>query len=292
MNTEFTVGTLIRRYLAEVTGIGPTKLSVLTRIAGMPIASKDARKLRAADYIEHCRLRRKTVKPSTVALDLTHWNTVMVYARVAWDMSDVSRASLIDAKPVLRQQRLIGSSPHRDRRPSADELQRLLAHFRTSKGTIPMADIVELSVEFGRRISETCRMKWGDYDPVRRTIRLRDLKHSKRKDGNDKEAAIPDRANEIILRQPRRTTDPDERIFPCNHRSAIAAYCIAKNKLGIKGLHLHDNRGECSTRLLEQGYSVPQVMLVTLHDDPKMLLTKYNKLRPDNFHTGPAGKLA
>jgi hypothetical protein len=37
---------------------------------------------------------------------------------------------------------------------------------------------------------------------------------------------------------------------------------------------------------------VPQVMLVTLHDDPKMLLTKYNKLRPDNFHAGPAGKVA
>ena len=285
-----TVGDLIRRYVAEVTGIGSTKLSVLKRISGMPLASKDARKLRAADYIEHCRLRRKTVKPSTAALDLTHWNTVMVYARVAWDMSDVSRASMIDAKPVLRQQKLIGSSQHRDRRPSDDELQRLLAHFRASKCKLPMADIVELSVEFGRRISETCRMTWGDYDHKRRTIWIRDLKHSKRKDGNDKEAAIPERANEIILRQPRRTASPDERIFPYNHNSVKDAYCIAKNKLNIKGLHLHDSRGECSTRLLEAGYSVPQVMLVTLHDDPKMLLTKYNKLRPDNFHAGPAGK--
>ena len=287
-----TVGDLTRRYLAEVTGIGPTKLSVLTRLMEMPIAGKDARKLRAADYIAHCRLRRKTVKPSTAALDLTHWNTVMVYARVAWDMSDVSRASLIDAKPVLRQQKLIGSSPHRDRRPSDDELQRLLAHFRASKCKLPMADILELSVAFGRRISETCRMTWGDYDPARRTIWIRDLKDARCKDGNDKEAAIPDRANEIILRQPRRTTSPDERIFPYNHRSAVAAYCRGKNALGIKGLHLHDNRGDCSTRLLEQGYSVPQAMLVTLHKDPKMLLTKYNKLRPDNFHTGPAGKLA
>ena len=287
-----TVESLILKYLAEATGIGPTKRSVLTRIMGMPIAKKDARKLRAADYIAHCRLRRKTVQPATIALDLTHWKTVMTYARVMWEMADVSSASIIDAMPVLRQQKLIGQSPHRDRRPSVDELQRLLAYFLASKSKIPMADIVELSVEFGRRISETCRMTWGDYDPVRRTIWIRDLKHARRKEGNDKEAAIPDRANEIILRQPRRTSSPDERIFPYNHRSVIAAYCIAKTKLEISGLHLHDNRGECSTRLLEAGYSVPQTMLVTLHDDPKMLLTKYNKLRPDNFHTGPVGRVA
>lgn len=286
-----TVGDLIRKYLAEVPS-GPTKRASLTRMLRCPIATKNAATLRASDYIEHCRLRRKTCKPQSVALDLVYWDSVMRYARIAWDMQDVSRASLVDVKPVLRQQRLIGSSPRRERRPSQDELQRLLAHFRASKGQIPMADIVELSVAFGRRISETCRMKWGDYDPVRRTIIIRDVKHPTRKEGNDKEAAIPAAADEIIRRQPRLTNDPDERIFPYKPESAVAAYCRAKNALGIKGLHLHDNRGECSTRLLEAGYSVPQVMLVTLHEDPKMLLTKYNKMTAASFHAGPTNARA
>jgi integrase len=281
---------LIRRYLDEVPRMARSKHYTLNKMLGAPIATKDARRLRPADFIDYCRTRiQEGVKPKTTACALSDLDTVLVYARVMWEMHDVSSAALRDAKPILRQQGLIGTSPKRLRRPEDEELARIKAHFAAKRSSIPWADIIDLSVSFGRRISETCRMTWGDYDPVRRTIWIRNLKRSRGQQGNDKQAAVPERANEIIQRQPRLTNSPDERIFKVNANSIVTLYCEAKQELGITGLHLHDNRGECATRLLEQGYSVPQVMLVTLHDDPTTLLRKYNKLRPDNFHAGPAG---
>lgn len=285
-----TVGELIRRYLDEVS-VTPSKASALRVMLRMPFAAKQAAKLKSSDYLDYCKLRRAKVAAATVALDLTHWRSVIITARVMWDMQDVSLAPLVDAKPILAQRKLIGAPRKRNRRPSEDELARLLAHFRASKSAIPMADIVEFALTSGRRISETCRITWGDYARETQTIMVRNVKHAVHKDGNDKRAALLTRANEIIQAQPRRTSNPDERIFPYNSRSATQRFIAAKKKLGIIGLVLHDQRGECATRMLEAGYSVPEIQLVTLHDDPATLLRRYaNRLKPEDLRLGPAAK--
>lgn len=290
--STLTVGNLIRMYLAEVSNPGKGRRYVLNALLKMPFANKRAGKLRPADYLEHCRERRKTVSAPTVAQDLVHWKAVLVYARVVWEMADVSLAPLVDVTPILRKERLVGSSRVRFRRPTPLELEQLRAHFKAAKfAKIPMADIIEFSYESGRRISETCRITWGDYDPATSTVWVRDVKHPSKKEGNDKKAALLPRANEIIQAQPRRTNKPDERIFPYNAQSISSAFTRACNALSIEGLRLHDNRGECATRMLEEGYSIPEIQLVTLHDDAATLLKRYaNRLRPEDLRFGPASK--
>ena len=95
--------------------------------------------------------------------------------------------------------------------------------------------------------------------------------------------ALPDAAFDIIMRQPRLTIMQDERIFKVTAKAFQAAYRKACAVEGITGLHLHDSRAAVVTRLLDAGYTEPQVMLVTLHDTSRMVRSRYNRLKADDF---------
>jgi integrase len=151
-----------------------------------------------------------------------------------------------------------------------------------------MVDIILIQVLTTRRISETMRLKWGDVNHEDRTCIVRDLKDPKRKKGNDAVFPLLGKAWDLVMEQPRLTNDPNERIFPYNHRTVIAKFVEAKKDLGIKNLHLHDLRREGASRLFEAGYDVQEVMMMTLHKTPIMLLRVYTKLKPADMHLGPA----
>jgi integrase len=116
---------------------------------------------------------------------------------------------------------------------------------------------------------------------------VRDLKSPSGKGVNDSFPLLG-RAWDIVQAQPR-TSD---RIFPYRWKSASISYTTAKNRLGIKGLHLHDNRRDCISRMFEQGYNVPEVAKLSLHRNPTVLLKTYTALKPEDLHRGPASKRA
>jgi site-specific recombinase XerD len=53
--------------------------------------------------------------------------------------------------------------------------------------------------------------------------------------------------------------------------------------LGIEDLDFHDLRHEGTSRLLEAGFAIEQVSLVTGHKDWKML-RRYTHLKPEALH--------
>ncbi|WP_245433712.1 tyrosine-type recombinase/integrase [Methylocystis hirsuta] len=59
--------------------------------------------------------------------------------------------------------------------------------------------------------------------------------------------------------------------FPYNGKSVGAALRRQCRELQIEDLHFHDLRHEGRSRLLEAGFTVEQVALVTGHKDWKML---------------------
>jgi integrase len=275
---------LCERYLGEMK-LGASNRSAMARIQKYPIAQVKADRLLPSHFIDFARMRRQAVKASTVMCDITLLRSVLSYAPIAWDMEEVSEAPLVDAMKKLRQLRLISSSAKRHRIPTREESEQIRAWVVNNyHGKIPMVDILDFQDFSSRRISETCRLQWGDLNMEKKTILVRDMKHPRHKEGNDKRVALPDEAFVIVMRQPRRTEKPNERIFPYASKTITKLHAQAADACGITDLHLHDRRRGTVSWLFGKGRSVPHVMLVTGHETPQMALTVYNGLNAEDFH--------
>lgn len=288
-----TVADLIQRYLAEVDPIkkiGRTHRYALQMLARMPIGRKVAAELAPSDIIDHCRYRRTAVGPATIKQDLCYLTGPLGYAKTGWNMDSVSTAPIKDAKPVLDRLQLAGKSRPRDRRPTSQEFQLLIDYFRDQdkRSDIPMATMMEFAVYSARRLGEITRLMRSDVNVQDRTCIIRDMKDPRQKKGNDHEFPLLGRAWEIVEEQLRSHTA--DRIFPYNPKSAGARYTRAKQMLGIQNLRFHDLRREAASRLFEAGFGVQEVMLVTGHKTPAMLLRVYTSLKAKDLHNGPAGK--
>ena len=292
------IAMLIEKFMAERTqpgarGLGLSHAYTLRRIQRSPIGLKMLAEVKAVDYLNHCKARKADgTQPQTIAQDMTYLSGTLKYAFEIWEQADAELAldAYRKAKPQLVKEQLIAKSMPRDRRPTPDELERLLAYFslpakKPRKDVIPMVPIVKFSYLSARRISETCRITWADLNHEKRTCIVRDLKNPKGKGFHD-EFPLLGEAWDIVMAQPR----VSDRIFPHNPKSCGAKYTIAKNVLGIKGLHLHDNRRECCSRMFEAGFSVPEVQKMSLHRNATILLKNYTSLPPESLHLGPASK--
>lgn len=267
---------LIEKYIAASPEIRGNQLATLLRMAKEPIGQCNAHKLIAMNVIDHAKRRISVpVSPATVNVDIVYLRGALEYAKHGLGIDGVTAQAITDAMPILRRQRLIGQSETRTRVPTADEVRLIISKLQ---GTI--ADVVAFQYESGRRIGETCDLMWGDLDTERRTILVRDLKHPKKKTGHNKRAALPDPAFEIVMRQPRMTNMAEERIFKVPAKTVGAAF---RRVRPADDLHLHDLRAGLVTRLLEADYTEPQVMLVTLHDTARMVRSRYNRLKADDF---------
>jgi len=306
LNPTYAEGTLadwIERFIAEREqpggrSIGLSHKYTLRRCQRSPIAAKHHTEVRAVDFLNHCKARKAAgIQPQTITQDMTYLSGVIKYALEIWEIptaEDCYRAYR-KAVPQLKKEQLIAKSEPRVRRPTPEELQQILDHLALPAkvdraSTIPMVPIVKFTYLTGRRISETCRIMWGDVDFEKRTCMVRDLKNSKGKGFHDTFPLLGE-AWDIVMAQPRvNPADPKERIFPRNPQSCGAKFTIAKKALGIPNLRLHDMRRECFTRMFEGGFNVPEVQKMSLHRNPTILLKNYTALRPEDLHNGPAAK--
>ena len=275
-----TIGDLIRRYQSEYKDLGRmgrTKTDHLKFLLTQPLADLVATKLRSADLVEHIRGRREAgTGPATAMNDLIWLRVVFKLAKPAWGLA-VDAGAINEAMTHLKAHGLVGRANRRERRPSADELARLDAFFKSRDGraSIPMTDIMWFAVHSGRREGEMTRLLWADLNDEDLTGVVRDLKHPRNKSGNDRFFKFTRAGWDIVQRQPR----GDARVFPYEAKSVSAAFTRACSILEIKDLRFHDLRHEATSRLFEAGYSIQEVQLFTLHDDWSVL-KRYVHLRP------------
>ena len=296
--TTGTVANFIERFIGDRLKPGGRALGhshhyTLRLCQRSPIGAIQHADLKAVDFLDHCKARRADgVQPQTINQDMTYLSGVLKYALEIWEIPTAKDAydAYKKAVPQLKKEQLIAKSQPRDRRPTQDELDRLLAYLslppkKPRKDVIPMVPVVKFSYLAGRRISETCRITWADLNVEKRTCRVLDLKNSKGKGFHDVFPLLGE-AWDIVQAQPR----VSDRIFPYNPKSCGAKYTLAKKALGIENLRLHDNRRECFSRLFEGGFSVPEVQKVSLHRNAVILLKNYTALTPESLHLGPASK--
>jgi integrase len=274
-HTGVTVGGLVNWYVEEYdSGFGRTKKADLSALAKSSLAALNALTLTSGQIIDHVRLRRQTVAPSTAINDLVWLRTVFRFGRSAKGIP-LNLEVIEDAVAFCRAEKLIAKSRRRDRRPTADELKRLTDHFNRKRSGYPMADLMWFAVHSARREAEICRLRWADNIDAEMTGLVRDAKHPTAKMGNHRRFKYTAEGWEIVQRQGKTS----EFIFPYNAKTLSTFFARACSILEIKDLRWHDLRHEATSRLFEAGYSIVEVQQFTLHEDWNTL-KRYTHLRP------------
>lgn len=278
----------IDKYLNEVgSEYGRTKRYSLLLIKKLPISRKFITKLRSVDLADHVALRKKgapnlgldPIAASTQQHELLHIRGVLSHAAVMWDM-DIDLNQFDKTTAQLRKTRQISSSSKRDRVPTSDELIKLTNYFieKWNRGTwatkYPMHLVMWFAIFSCRRESEITRISLNDYDQDHQTWKVRDLKNPNGSKGNHKEFNVLDPCQEIIKlamdegvrKRMYGLGYSEDLLFPLSPKAISSAFRHACKLIGIEDLKFHDLRHEGCTRLAEQGFTIPQIQQVSLHD--------------------------
>jgi integrase len=163
------------------------------------------------------------------------------------------------ARPLLHYGQLIGGGNRRTRRPTEDELARLLAWLDDRQKVV--ADAVRVAAVTGLRRGELARIAWADVDELRKAVLVRQRKHPRRIEARDEWVPLLGVAWDVVKRQPR----VDGRIFPVSPETLTDNVTAATRALGIPDLRLHDMRREATSALRERGLDADARKAVTGH---------------------------
>lgn len=291
-----TLGDLIDLHLNDMAEVGKasqrSKDMTLQRLK-RDIGSWRVSGITREDVLEFGRTRAKQgAGPATLAIDLSFINTVFGHAAAVYGYS-VPTEQLRLGRGALYRLGLVGRSEERDRRPTEDELKRILAYFKMlPRLTLPIGRVVRFAIATAMRQSEITRVLVEDFDEKQPALLIRQRKHPREKATNDQ--AIPLVADTgfdavALIREQIDYVSPRGCLFPYNPRSVGTAFRRACCELQIEDLTFHDLRHEGISRLFEADWDIPQVATVSGHRDWKML-QRYTHLRP-SFIASRAGRL-
>jgi integrase len=95
--------------------------------------------------------------PVTIGMDVSHVRTVLVHATAIHDRSGAT------ARTALRRLGLIARGKERDRRPTQDELGRIIAYVDNNpRQLIPLGRIIKFAVATAMRLDEICQLRIED----------------------------------------------------------------------------------------------------------------------------------
>ena len=268
------LGDVIDKYIAKSQRqIGRTKAQVLRTIKTYDIADIRCSHITSADIVSF--VQALPASAATRQNYLSHLGAIFAIARPAWGFA-LDQQAIKDAFAVTKRLGLTAKGRSRERRPTLDELDRLMEHFGDVKArrpaSIPMQKIIAFAIFSTRRQEEIVTIKWADYDG--RRVLVRDMKNPGDKIGNNVWCDLPPEAVAIIESMPR----VSDRIFPYTTDAISAAFTRACKVLGIDDPHFHDLRHEGVSRLFETGMTIPQAASVSGHRSWSSL-KRYSHLR-------------
>jgi len=270
-----TLGEAIAQYLKDSRKeVGRTKAQCLDLIQKHPIAQMNCGDITSKDLSDFARDmqkgwradegEREPRKPQTVGNYMSHLGAVFAVARPMWGF-ELDQQAFRDAATVAARMGLTSKSDKRERRPTLEELDAILAHFderqKRVPHSVPMVKVILFALFSSRRQEEITRIEWADYEPENKRVLVRDMKNPGQKVGNNVWCDLPAEAVAVIESMPRKGA----RIFPYGTDAISAAFTRATRVLGIDDLTFHDLRHECASWLFEKGYDIPHAATVTGH---------------------------
>ena len=279
--SQATVAQLIERYIklrASTRPILDTSTEHYTlRQLKANLGTLVAARLSVADLLGWATLRKdEGAGPYTINCDLSKLGTVLRYAGEGLP-TDVVAA----ARPKLLHFGLIGGGGLRERRPTPDELVRILAWLQAERGQV-YADAARFAAITAMRRGEIVRLAWADLDHAKKMVLVRDRKDPRAKIGNDQWVPLLGDAWALALRQPQAAP----LIWPIHPQTLSKYFLECCRALSIPDLHFHDLRHEGISALFEQGFDIPQVAIVSGHKDWRHL-RRYTQIKPESLHAHP-----
>lgn len=204
-------------------------------------------------------------EPVTVAGYLSHLKSVFQVAKPKWGYP-LAMAQFVEALGVLRHDKVTGTSDSRERRPTLDEISRIVERQYTrwlaAPNTIPHHLITLFAMFSARRQGEILRMRWEDVDAAECKLMVYNMKDPKKKAGNNVRVDITYEALRVLLATKR---GKSELIFPYAGNSVSTQFKEDCQALEIDDLRFHDLRHEGTSRLFELGFDIPKVAKMTGH---------------------------
>ncbi len=279
-----TVKEMNAQYLVEVEKarpLGKTKRATLTAIGETYLGQLTDTDINTQALVDFALWRMSKegggVQPQTAGNDLAHLGAVLAIARDAWGYQ-VDPLAMGGARRVLRKLGYNLKSRERDRRPTLDELGKVLTHYQAMQARRPtvtnMLKVVGFALFSTRRLDEITRIRWADVDEPGQRVLVRDMKNPGQKIGNDVWCYLPDEAWQILQTMPKAGED----IFPYSPESISTSWAKACKFLEIADLHFHDLRHEGISRLFEMDWDIPRVASVSGHRDWNSM-RRYTHLR-------------
>jgi len=201
----------------------------------------------------------------------------------------------VDPLPVdlaikkLKEAGAIGKSREVIRLVDDEEEAALLAEFarrnQHHQTSIDMVLVYKMAIALPRRAGELTRMRWADVDFKRKTVVIRDVKHPRKKIGNDQTVPLLGQAFILLDQIPKL----DDRIFPYDTDSMTAAFERARDRIAATGmpkiadLRFHDLRHTGITQLFWAGLKIEEVAQVSGHTNWAQL-RRYTHIRPEDVH--------
>lgn len=243
-----------------------------------------------AKHITDFVMRRKAegAGPATILSNLSPLSSAVHAAPYAHGIQvDTSPVDLAIKK--LKEAGAIGKSKEVIRLVDDEEEKALLAEFARRnhhhQTAIDMVLVYKMAIALPRRAGELTRLRWSDVDHKRKTIVIRDVKHPRRKIGNDQVVPLLGEAYTLLNKIP----VLGEFIFPYNSESMTAAFERARDRIAetgmpkIKDLRFHDLRHTGITQLFWAGLKIEEVAAVSGHTNWQQL-KRYTHIRPEDVH--------
>ncbi|APV34861.1 tyrosine-type recombinase/integrase [Acinetobacter soli] len=282
-----TLADFIDQYLEEADSFAKSKTGALKFIASLEISEKNIYSLTRQDFSDHAISRRKGdittgregVAPATVLKDLSHIKAVLNHAEYVWG-EPLENVVIEYEKALLglTKSRIVTKSKVRDRLPTGEELQALTTFFyktwKRKKKSVPMHLLMWFAIYSGRREDEICSLRLADYDRTNAQWLVRDAKHPDGSEGNHKYAHLEPKAIELVNKFMDKETRTrilelgysNQLLVPVNTKTVSTYFTRACKALDIEDLRFHDLRHEAATRYAEDGFSVPKLQTITLHE--------------------------
>lgn len=292
VGARMTVGELIETHLAYQRKLRPLGRSTIANHEYMADQFKKVMlgDLRAKHLVDFAVRRRSDdgAAPATVLANLSVVSAAVHAAPFAHGIQvdptevDLAMRRLREDGLATKSREVVRIVTEEEERALLEQFERRNAHHQTS---IDMVLVYKMAIALPRRAGELTRMRWADVDPAKRTITIRDVKHPRRKIGNDQTVPLLGEAWTLLEQIPKL----DERIFPHDTDSVCAAFERTRDRIaatglpGIADLRFHDLRHTGITRLFQRGLSIQEVALVSGHTQWAQL-KRYTHLQPTDLH--------
>ena len=241
---------------------GKTKTQVLRTIKDSKIGARRCSEITSQVIVDYA--QSIDALPQTRGNYISHLASVFTVARPAWGYP-LDAQAMEDARVVMTKLGLTSRSKQRNRRPTLEELDKLMAFYEVAekkrRDAIPMTRLIPFAIFSTRRQEEITRVVGADLDRKHLELTVRDMKNPGEKVGNDVRTKLTPEALKLIDTQPK----TEGRIWPFNADSISTSFTRACQMLGIEDLHFHDLRHEGISRLFEMGWNIPNVAEVSGH---------------------------